>query len=372
MLAHSKTANLFLYSTMACWLTYSASSAANIEVFKFFEIGATATDNLELLDENGSSELVLNVSPAVELKYAGNRFGVVARGEVDYLRFTDAEDDIVDPRLLTKLSGTLIDNLLFLDASLVVSQITDDGDFVRLSDDDDNIAATFKNTVFLDHSFGRVADFYLAHTFTTFADEADDSLESNRNVIDFNLERNPQYGGLLWGLGGSYSVDSSDLNEFSNSSVYAKLGTTLSQTLLAELRFGIERRTAGYGERFFGRGPTFELKHRVRNSRIVASYTRDITRQTASLDGISNLGGTLNPTISNPDSIELNNGSIASQLDEPFIDNRFRLAYKLAGRTTSRDTRHRHSGKSSICHPGRYLGRLARPGYRTGAVRSFL
>lgn len=370
MSAHSKTARLFLYGTMACWLTYSASSAANIEVFKFFEIGATATDNLELLDGDGASELVLNVSPAVELKYAGNRFGIVARGEVDYLRFTDAEDDIVDPRLLTKLSGTLIDNLLFLDASLVVSQITDDGDFVRLSDADDNIAATFKNTTFLDHSFGRVADFYLAHTFTMFADEADDSFESNRNVIDFNLERNPQYGGFLWGLSGSYSVDSSDLNEFSNSSVYAKLGTTLSQTLLAELRFGIERRdleadegsdltananageeesnvwqldftwtpseftslTAGYGERFFGRGPTFELKHRVRNSRIVASYTRDITRQTASLDGISNLGGTLNPTISNPDSIELDNGSVASQLDEPFIDNRFRLAYKLAGR----------------------------------------
>ena len=177
MPAHSKTAKMFLYSTMACWLTYSANSAANIEVFKFFEIGATATDNLELAESDGTSELVLNVSPAVELKYAGNRFGIVARGEVDYLRFTDAEDDIVDPRLLTKLSGTLIDNLLFLDASLVVSQITDDGDFVRLSDADDNIAATFKNTTFLDHSFGRIADFYLAHTFTMFADEADDSFE---------------------------------------------------------------------------------------------------------------------------------------------------------------------------------------------------
>jgi len=90
--------------------------------------------------------------------------------------------------------------------------------------------------------------------------------------------------------------------------------------------------TAGYGERFFGRGPSFEFKHRVRNSRIIASYTRDITRQTASLDGISTLTSVTNPAITDTDSVSITDGNLATPLDEPFIDNRFRLAYKLAGR----------------------------------------
>lgn len=352
----------------ACWLTFSVNSAANVEVSKFLEIGATATDNPELIDTNPSSELVFNLKPAIELKFAGNRFGAVARGEVEYLHFTDAEDAIVDPRFSSKLSGTLIDNLLFLESSLVISKLSPAGNFLRLSDDGNNTAASFKATTYLDKSFGRTADLYLGYTFSTFADEASDSFESTQNVLAFSLERNPQYGGFLWGLGGSYSQDNSDLNEFENSNFYAKIGSTLSQTLLTELTVGVERRdlqadqatngtattdqedtdvwqldftwtpsefttlTAGYGERFFGRGPSFALRHRVRNSRIIASYTRDITRQAASLDGISTLNSDTNQTITDTESVALSNGNLATPLDEPFIDNRFRLAYKLAGR----------------------------------------
>ena len=375
MLPNGVTARLFICSMIACWLTFSVNSAANIEVSKFLEFGAIATDNPGLESGDTDAELVFNLAPAVELKFAGNRFGAIARGEIEYLRFTDAEDEIVNPNLSSKLTGTLIDNLLFLDASLVISKLSPDGNFLRLSDDD-NTAAVFKVTTFLDRSFGRTADFYLAHTYSTLVDEESDSFESDQNFVEFSLERDPQYGGFLWGVGGSYSQDNSDFNEFQNSNVYAKIGATISQTFLTELTVGIERRDfefedtdnnpligdaenslltgdqdskvwqldftwtpseftslkAGYGERFFGNGPTLELKHRVRNSRIVASFTRDVTRETASLDGISTLSGTTSPTIGNTDSIELTNGDLANPLDEPFVDNSFRLAYKLAGR----------------------------------------
>ncbi len=367
-LPNGTTARYLICSTMACWLMYSAESMANIEVAKFLEFGATATDNTALTDDNATGDVILNLRPAVELKFAGNRFGAVARGEVEYLYFSDAEDDIVDPRLSSKLSGTLIDNLLFFDASLVASRLSTDGNFIRLNDDD-TTAVIFKASTFLDRSFGRFADFFLGHTFSTQTNLGDDEdndgrFESNRNVITFNLERDPQYGGVIWGIGGTYSQDNSDLNEFQNSSVFAKLGATISQTLLTELTFGVERRdfetdnggvepeessvwqldfnwspsefttlSAGYGERFFGRGPAFELKHRVRNSRIIASFTREVSRSLASLDGISTLGDNPGLTnIANTETVTLTNGNVASQLDEPFVTNQFRLAYKLAGR----------------------------------------
>lgn len=362
-------------------MSYSVTLTANIEVSKFLELGATATDNINLTESNNDSELVFNLKPAVELKYAGNRFGAVARGEIEYLYFSEAEDDITDPRLASKLTGTLINNLLFVDASLVMSKLAPGGNLIRLSDDS-STAATFKATTFLDHSFGRVADFYLAHTYSTQADEERDSFDSNRNVVQFSLERNPQYGGFVWGIGGFHSRDNAESNDFQNSYVYAKVGATLTQTLLSEVTFGVETQDlatvestdtapitdpltdtatsttndaedeqsdvwqvdftwspseftslkVGYGERFFGEGPSLQLKHRVRNSRIIASYTRDVTRQAASLDGISTLGDTATTSITDTDSVTLTNGGVAPQLDEPFIDNRFRLAYKLAGR----------------------------------------
>ncbi len=366
MLPISVPARFFRCSIIASCLTFSATSAANIEVSKFLEVGATATDNPELLDGDTDPDLVFNLAPAVEFKFAGNRFGVIARAEVEYLRFTDAEDDIVDPRFASRLTGTLIDNLLFLDASLDVSELSPNGDFLRLSDDG-NTAAEFRVRTFLDRSFGRVADFHLAHTYSTLIDEEDDAFESDRHFVEFNLERNPQDGGFLWGFGGSYSEDTSDLNEFRDSILYAKVGATLSQTFLTELTAGVERRdfqigetaesfveedetsefwqldftwtpseftalTAGYGERFFGSGPSLSLRHRVRTSLFIASFTRDVTRETASLERITTLGGTVAPTIADTDLVDLTNGSIATPLDEPFVDNRFRLGYKIAGR----------------------------------------
>ena len=366
MLPNSVSPSFFRYGIIACCLTFSVNSVANIEVSKFLEVGATATDNPELVDGDTDAELVFNLAPAVELKFAGNRFGVVARGEVEYLRFIDADDDIVDPRFASRLTGTLIDNLLFLDASLDVSELSPNGGFLRLSDDA-NTAAEFRIRTFLDRSFGQVADLNLSHTYSVLVDEEDDSFESDRNFFQFSLERNPQDGGFLWGLGGSYSEDNSDLNEFRDSILYAKVGATLSQTFLTELTAGVERRefqigdtpdsfveedetsefwqldftwtpsefttlTAGYGERFFGSGPSLQLSHRVRTSLLVASFTRDVTRETASLDRITTLGGTTSPTIADTDLVDLTNGGIATPLDEPFVDNRFRLAYKLAGR----------------------------------------
>lgn len=345
------------------------ATAANFELSKFIEIGATTTDNLTLADEDAikDGDLVFNIKPSVELKFSGNRIGVVALGEVEYYRFTNTEEHIVEPRLFVRVRGTLIDSLMFVDSTLALSKLSADNSFLRAADDGET-AATSKTKAYIERSFGRVVDFYTGYTFSTLAERTGNDFGVSAHTVDVSLGRNPKYGAVFWGLGGLYSRDESNTNVFEDAYIYGKLGASINQTLLAEFTYGVENRelidaantvnpeiteydnsplwnaqlnwspselttlTVGYGERFFGSGPNMQLRHRVRNSSILASYTQDITRQPASLNGIASLSDNTNPTITNTDTVTIDNANNLTPLNEPFVDNRFQLAYKLTGR----------------------------------------
>jgi len=368
ILSHSVNKHALCLITLVSGLTINATTHANIEFARFLEFGATATDNPELSDAGSDPDAVLNIKPALEAKFAGNRFGFVTRAEVEYLRFADSEANVVDGSLESRIRGSLVDNLLSLDTSLLISRLSSDGNFLRLDSDESNVVAVFNATTSLNHSFGRTADLSLAHSIETLANIDGEAEESTQNSIVFSLERDPTVGRFIWGLGGFLDIDQSDDNDFTNSSAYAKVGGTLAQTLLAELRFGVESRefdvddsavdsldfenfnfweaslnwapseftslNVGFSERFFGSGPSLELKHRINNSKFIASFTREVTRQTPTIGGITSLASdpNLDTTISDTGSVNANSGSIAAPLDEPFVDDRFRLAYKLEGR----------------------------------------
>ena len=374
------------------------ATAANFELSKFIEVGATTTDNFLLTDVDGIQEngLVFNIKPSVELKFTGNRFGLVALGEVEYLRFNESDEEIVDPRLFSRVRGTLIDDLLFLDSTLALSNLSSDNSFPRQTDEGQT-AATSETTAYIERSFGRTADLNTGYTFSIFSDLTDRDSEVREHKVDFSLGRNPSFGGVIWGLGGRYSRDESSTNEFEDAYVYGKFGGAITQTLLAEFTYGVESRklinavntdtsdateydnsplwnaqlnwsprelttlTIGYGERFFGAGPNMQLDHRTRNSSISASYTRDITRQTATLSGIAILGDNTSPTIIDTDTVTVDDTNSLTPHDEPFVDNRFQLAYKLTGRRSDilvdavYSDRERLSGSDSIKS---LLGRL--------------
>lgn len=358
-----------LFSSLFTLYIAGVPAAANFELYKSIEVGATTTDNLTLVNSDAVNEeaLVFNIKPSVEFKYSGNRFGVAAVGEVEYYRFNEREEDIVDPRLFMRIRGTLVDDLFFLDSSLAISKVSTDNAFLRPFEEGEAVA-TSDTKVYLERSFGRTAELYTGYKVSTLAQRSDDELEVTKHTVDFELERNPRYGGLLWGFGGLYSQDESNINQFKESYLYGKLGGSVSKTLLTEFTYGIENRElintvdgavpiatefensalwnaqlnwsptelttfiVGYGERFFGSGPNMQLRHRTRNSSTTASYTRNITRQIASLDSIATLGENTNPTITDTDIVNINNINNQALLEEPFVDNRFQLTYKLAGR----------------------------------------
>ena len=341
---------------------------SNFQFARFLEFGATATDNPELELDPDDSELVWTVKPSVELKFTGSRIGVTAVGEFEYFRFTRQDDDIVDPRFFARARGTLLDNFLFADGTIVYSKLAPDSNFLRLSQDNDTAAST-KGRLFIDRSFGQFADLYVEYNNNTFFDSVRSEVSSIRNGAEVFLGRNPQYGGIFWELGGNYVHDESTDNLFENSSLYGSIGATLSKTLLTKLTVGAENRrfvndidsnnpitteddqsslwdanvtwspsertqlSAGFGHRFFGSGPSLGFRHRTENSNILASFTRDISRSAATLDSISVLSDTTGTSLpSDTGTVNVENSNLAAELDEPFVDNRFQLSYKLAGR----------------------------------------
>ena len=348
-------------------LAYSGSSSAEIVVARYLEFGATATDDPELLDAGSGSELVLTVKPSVELKFTGNRFGSVVVGEVEHFQYTDSKVDITDPRLFARTRGTLIDNLLYLDTTLTYSKLAPDNNFLRPTDDSDP-ALNLKARLFVYREFGQLAELYVGLNHASFFEQADESATSQDNGIDFSIGRNPKYGGFLWGFGGYYSEDESDTNFFKNSSLYASVGSTISKTLYAEVSAGSEYREfvtgldtaapttvededsslweagvtwspnestklyAGYGERFFGSGPSLQLSHRDANSIFKATYTRDVTRSGPSLNTITPLTNNTNDSLVDPTTVNIDSSNLSSELDQPFVDNRLKLSYKLTGR----------------------------------------
>jgi len=292
--------------------------------FKFLEFGAIATDNLQLFEEQ--EELVFNVSPSVELAFEGNRFDADVLASLDLYNFAERGDTIVDPRLFIDTEGSVIDNLLFLNASLDIGQLLQGEDFFDLTEDSDTQGRIIVNP-FIARKFGRFADLFAGYSYQGLDNELDGTFDTQQDTFSFSLGRDPKLGGFIWGVGADFEQDRTDGLTFDSSSGYGAIGSTFGQSFFWQLQLqngdgdsGSElleasvtwtpnertRLKVGYNDRFFGGGPILTFAQRLRSSTISASWTR--------------------PT----DVTDLNDEIIAS--NELFVDERFRIGYKLAGR----------------------------------------
>lgn len=334
-------------------------NAADLKVYKFLEFGAIATDNLQLFGDQ--EELVFSVKPSVELSFEGNRFDTDVLASVEAYSFSDRGDTIVDPRLNLRTKGSLINNLLFVNASLDIAQLLEGEDFFDLTEDSDTQGRLIINP-FIARKFGRFADLFLGYSFQGLDNELDGNFDTQLDTFSFSLGRDPRLGGFIWTVGADYEEDRSDGQSFDSFSSYASIGSTVGQSFFWQLLAGAEfndftelqdgddedgselleaslnwtpnertRLKVGYSERFFGGGPIFSFAQRLRNSTINASWTREISNSNVNLSPVSTF---TEPTTDQPvtptDVTDLNDEIIAS--NELFVDERFRFGYKLAGR----------------------------------------
>jgi len=332
-----------------------AAHAIDFELFKFADFGIRGTDNFQQLDE--TEELVASVKPSVLLEFTGNRFEGDATFEVEFYRFNEQDFGLIDPRLELNSTGSIIQNVVFFDARLNVGKVLPEEDIFDIFEDADTLTRIRINP-FISRKFGRSTDFFLGYGFQSLSD-GDNT--SQQDTFEFTLAKDPRFGGFIWGVGGQYQADDSGGVKFENSSVFASAGYTIGQPYYFEVRAGQEindfeeslnidddntllaasltwtpsERTTlnvGYSERSFGSGPTLSLDHTVRNSLFTANYNRSISTSEVTLGALTsfNDGQTTDfVPVGNDGLFDVNGVSVNLA---PFIEDRFQLGYKLAGR----------------------------------------
>lgn len=329
--------------------------------YKFLDAAVTGTDNLQL---GSGDEVVYSVKPSIELSFKGNRVNADVIAGVELYGFNERGDEIVDPRLELSTSGTVVNNLVYVTSSFDVGKLLPGEDFFDLSEDSET-QARFRLNPFISRKFGRFADVYFGYGHQSLDNEADGDVDTQQDTLAFSLGRNPKYGGFIWGFGGNYERDRADNEVFDSLSAYASVGATVGQSVYFEVLGGAEindytknldddnedasvlweaslnwtpsERTSlrvGYGDRFFGQGPTFSFKHRVRNSTLSATWTRDINNSEVTLNDVSPFTENNSNVVLPTDSEDLiNNENDDAILGRAlFVDNRLRFGYKLAGR----------------------------------------
>lgn len=338
----------------------STSAHAQWEVFKFFDASVFATDNLRQLDEGG--EIIYSVRPSVELEFKGNRFDTDIILGLEALRFNDQGDNILDPQFEIKTQGAVIDNVLFVNSSLEIGKVVNGTDIFDLTEDTDS-QLVFRVNPFITRTFGQTTDFFLGLNHQSLDSEFDGSIDFSENLLQFALNRDPSTGGLIWGLGAIYenqNVNGEGFDEnFDSNSVFGSVGYTVRRGTLVEVIVGREdnditnlnaaddsggfvegrvrwtptERTAlvlGYSDRFFGEGVTLSFRHRVRNSELTAALTREVSNEDLTLNAVTPFAG----DIDSPVPTDLGQQTTGEDVTQRslFVDERYTLGYKLAGR----------------------------------------
>jgi hypothetical protein len=352
------------YAAVATLLTLGAgatsipsSIAATRTLERSIEFGVLASDNPTLALNSDSTGYAASITPAVEVEFDNKNFDTQVVGEVQYLRFTDPERDVLDPRVRARTVGTLVQNLAYLDASFRLAKVVTDEDLFRVTEDTDHTLRLQLNP-YIEHSYGTFADLNIQYFHQTVDQSFNGSAESIRNGLSIELGRDPALGGVVWGVGGSYNLDKGGTDRVENTTVYGGFGLTLAQSYLIEARAGAEQNdfvnideedresefwnvdftwtasertsfTVGYESRFFDDGPTFRAEHRTRNSEFSASWTRSLTRTRVTLDDLSVFGDTANDNLA----LQPTDDSTLTA-PEPFVGSTIRLGYKLTGRVS--------------------------------------
>ena len=350
--------NIISVSLLFALLGAAPANAAELKVYKFLEFGTIATDNLQL--DVGDEDLVTSIKPSVELSFQGNRFDVEALIGLEAYKFAERGDTFVDPRLDLRTEGALINNLVFLDASLEIGQLLEGDDFFDLTEDSDS-QARFKVNPFVSRKFGRFADLFLGFGHQSLDNELDGDVDAQLNTLSFAFGRDPKLGGVIWGVGADFEEDRTDGLVFDSFASYASIGTTVGQSFFWQLLAGAEfndftelqdgddddgssllelslnwtpnertRLKLGYSDRFFGGGPILSYQQRLRNSSIFASWTREVSNAEVNLSGIATFNEPNGEQPLTPDVADLNDENISS--NELFVDERFIFGYKLQGR----------------------------------------
>jgi uncharacterized protein (PEP-CTERM system associated) len=352
--------------------------------------GIDVTDNVCLSSVDEESDVIATVTPSGQISGVGRRSSLDLWVSV---AFNSLDEDSLDcqgasggvgadvvspaPRLRFNSNSELIDQWLFFDAGAFADQNRVDafraGGGSNLNGSG-NINTTYAYSLnpYVNHRFDQEIEFYLGYIFDEQKNSEDEVRDSTGNRVNLRVNRLASAGRFTPGVTYNYYNVNYDANEsFSedeNQLEDAKLTATYqfgrvwqlngylgkdwndftdtfdeADEIFWDLGFvwtPMERLTvgAGYGERFFGSTPRFNIDYRHRRSSLMLDYLRDLTydrdfrSQDASFQSADDVAANARPDGSNGGDFA---GIPTTNTTAPILSETLQLAYSFTARRSS-------------------------------------
>lgn len=303
--------------------------AADWKVERSLTVSERYTDNVNLAPagQPRESDLITQIRPAVQISKTGARLKVRANYALQSLSYVNnSENNSLNHQLNAAANAELLDDFLFLDARTTVSQQNISA-LAPIGFDNTNATqnlttvGTYSVSPYIKKRFGSFAngDFRLTRSGVYY-----DTRSASDAVVDSMvgaLTSGTAFNDLFWGL--NYSSTKNN-NQSGADTEFERVSATLGYALTRKFRVngtvGTERNNfisvgdnkvdgpfwnagfswtptsrtsvaATFGERFFGRTYSFDLRQRTRHTNWRASYSENVATTSATSLSLALLGG---------------------------------------------------------------------------------
>lgn len=334
--------------------------------------GAVYSDNVNLSNTGGESELTPTVTPSVSLHGKGGRARLDLTGALE-INGQGGNNDSINPRLQADANAELYERVVFLDLNATATQNAIDPLNITGTDNLSNSSNrtttySYKISPYLRSRLKGIADMELRYTYNELNHSEGSVGDTSSDTINLAINSGPEFADWSWGVNASDKTTDNDQGEVSQlSALDLRLGYQINRQWQINGSVGTESndfasvqssrdgsswdigarwtpsaRTSldfGVGERFFGSTKRLSLTHRSKRSVLSASYTTDLTDSTTLLSNqvvflVTDPFGNpiLNPVTGDPFFTVVDLPTIGIST---FVDERLAVSYSLKGKRTT-------------------------------------
>ncbi len=351
---------------------FAATSAfsADWQVAKSLTVSEVYTDNADLTHDNKKSEFITTVTPNISLKGNGARANVSLNASLE-ANSSGGEGDAINPRLGANADAELLEDFLFIDTSINITQNTVDAfrpSGIDTLSNTGNTTNTYNYNIspYFTQRFKGIAEVIGRYSYNNQINSNNNAGDNDSQSIELTINSGDDFNRLTWGGAVNYKDSGSDNTSSELLSTDINLGYRFNRVWSFRGSAGVEsndyestrsendgsrwsmsaiwtpnNRTSlniGYGDRFFGSVPTLDFSHRSRKSLLTASYSRELTdsasllSQQSAFQTTDAFGNPIDPITGDP--LPLTN-TTTNITEGVFVNERFQLAYTLTGKRSS-------------------------------------
>lgn len=344
--------------------------SADWRVTKSLTVSEAYTDNADLSHDNKKSEFITTLTPNISLQGNGAKANVSLNASLE-ANSLGGEGDAINPRLGANADAELLEDFLYIDASVNIIQNTVDAFSPSGRDALSNTNNTtntynYQLSPYFTQRYKGIAEVIGRYTYNNQLNSNNTASDSDSQSLELNVNSGEDFQRLTWGGAVNYKDSGSDNTSSELLSTDVSLGYRFNRLWSVSSSVGVESndfestrgandgsrwstsvvltpndRTSlniGYGNRFFGSVPTLDFSHRSRRSLLTASYSRELTdaasllSQQSAFQTTDAFGEPIDPITGDPLPLTNSTTNITEGL---FVNELLKLSYTLTGKRSS-------------------------------------